>query len=414
MKPKKSITFFFPYYDVSGCPVLFLNIALKIEKLYSNDYQLYLVDYCDGYMASHLPKETTVEIIPFEDRMPCVVDTDYLIMQAYLAPAIRPELKISDSTKVLFWMLYPMNFLPVVFPFNFFPNFIEYKLNLYSRILNLFYKGEFKKARENVLYLLNSNSIAFMNRSDLPAVRTMLRLDHIEPNFIPIASSDPNNIKKFQHSDNILRFGWVGRLCGFKINILNFVLNNFYESANLHKRKIEFHVIGTGECEDILFRKESDFFTIIKVGSLPKDALDNYLLDNIDINFAMGTSVIESAKLGIPSVKLDFSTGDIPKTYVPEWFHDSKGFDVGHAIGEEDLDIEGRSFDKFISDFDSDKVLLSSKAKEHYEKYFSLNMVSSMLLEQLETITSSWGDMPTYLKRPDFARMIYYKLKYKI
>ena len=37
------------------------------------------------------------------------------------------------------------------------------------------------------------------------------------------------------------------------------------------------------------------------------ELLDKYIDDNIDINFAMGTSVIESAKLAVPSVKLDFS-----------------------------------------------------------------------------------------------------------
>ena len=112
---KKSITFFFPYYDVSGVPVLFLNLAEFIASHYN--YHVYIIDYKDGYMARNREKKSKVKLIEFENgNFISVLDT-ILVMQAILPYAIRPELLISKNTKVFFWNLYPDIFFPFVLSF---------------------------------------------------------------------------------------------------------------------------------------------------------------------------------------------------------------------------------------------------------------------------------------------------------
>lgn len=411
MKP--SISFFFPYYEVSGCPVLFLNVLQKIEELYPNKYDLKIVDYADGYMATHLPPTSSVTLMTFKTGEYCEVSTDYIVMQAYLPQAIRPELKIASRTKVLMWMLMPMNFLPVVFPFNFLHGYIETHLDQYSNIVKTFYKKDIAQAREFLESLLKANAVAFMNESDMPAVKKMLGVENVNPPYIPIAPSDPRKVKEFHESD-ILNMGWVGRLCDFKITILNFVLEQLYKYAISNKRKIQFHVIGSGDKANLLFMGSNEFFKIIRVGSLTKDQLDDYMLENIDINFAMGTSIIESSKLGIPSVKLDFSYDIIPENYCPDWFHNAKGYDVGHVIDNEDLSKNNFSFENLINDFDKDKHDLSLRSKNHYREYFSLEMVTNKILKQLDLISASWGEIPNNLKEIGFVRKVYYKIKYNI
>lgn len=409
---KQSIAFFFPYKEVSGCPVLFLNIANKIEDTCGSNYDLYLVDYEDGYMAKHLNPHKKIALIPFSDGEPTTIDTDYLVMQAYLPAAMRPELKIASKTKALLWMLHPMNFLPVVFPFNFLHGYIESNLAKYSNILQKFYPRQSKLAKSFLLYMVENNGTVFMNRSDLPVIQTLYNCPDISPQFIPIASSDANIKKVFVNTD-IINMGWVGRLCDFKISILNYTMRRAFDYANCAKRKILFHVIGSGEEADKLFNQESDYFHIKKVGTIAKEDLDKYLVDNVDINFAMGTSVIESAKLGVPSVKLDFSNGEVPDYYEFEWFSEADGFDIGHVIGEREKEA-GKSVAELVSEFDDRKQELSNEAIEHYEKYFSLGMVTRLLLEHLPTINVTWGEIPDKYKRLGFTRKVYYKMKYKI
>ena len=133
---KKSITFFFPYYELSGVPVLFLNLAEFISSHFN--YDVYIIDYKDGYMASNRKKKSEVKLIEFEDgNLIRILDTT-LVMQAILPYAMRPELTISKNTKVFFWNLYQDNFFPVVFPFNFIQNTVRNNIKLYKLLLKYF------------------------------------------------------------------------------------------------------------------------------------------------------------------------------------------------------------------------------------------------------------------------------------
>ena len=95
---RKSVTFFFPYYDVSGVPVLFLNLAEFIAA--NHNYQVYIVDYKNGYMARNRNKNSKVKLIEFENGNRLYISNTILVMQSILPYAIRPELMISKSTKV--------------------------------------------------------------------------------------------------------------------------------------------------------------------------------------------------------------------------------------------------------------------------------------------------------------------------
>ena len=95
---KKSITFFFPYYELSGVPVLFLNLAEFISSHFN--YDVYIIDYKDGYMARNREKKSKVKLIEFENGNFISISDTILVMQAILPYAIRPELLISKKTQV--------------------------------------------------------------------------------------------------------------------------------------------------------------------------------------------------------------------------------------------------------------------------------------------------------------------------
>ena len=412
----KSLAFFFPYHVVSGCPVLFLNVARKMVRLYPYEYKLYVVDYDEGYMASNISGEDNISVISFRDGEKCLVDTDYIIMQAYLPDAIRPELVIGKNTKVLFWVLHAWNFFPIVLPFNFFRGFIESHEDLYCRILKYAYPGVLRKYRRFLEKLKGSHSVAFMDKPTLDTTKRALSLSNFnDPDIIPIASSDPTGERYAKtHDDESIHLGWVGRLCDFKIHILNCAMKQARKYADTIKQRVIFHVVGNGELEHLLYQGESEFFKVDWVGSVKKEDLDRYMMENFDINFAMGTSVIESAKLGIPTVKCDFSYVPISDDYVFRWFHETKDYDVGHRITDVDIEVGNGSFAGIINEYKKRREELGSQDYAFYEANFSLSVVSKMLHGQLQSITSSWGEMPEQLIKRGFIRRVYYKRKYGI
>lgn len=412
----KSLAFFFPYHVVSGCPVLFLNVARKMASLYPDEYKLYVVDYEDGYMAKNLTKEDNISVIAFQDGKVCEIKTDYVIMQAYLPEAIRPEFKPSKETKVMMWVLYPWNFYPIVFPFNFCREFIEGHEDLYSKVLRTMYRGEIKKCRAFLDHLMKTGSVAFMDLPTLETTKRALSLERIEkPLMIPIASSDPTGERYTKiHDDESIHLGWVGRLCDFKIHILNCAMKQARKYADTSKQRVIFHVVGNGELEHLLYQSESEFFRVDWVGSVKKQELDRYMMENFDINFAMGTSVIESAKLGIPTVKCDFSYVPVCDDYVFRWFHETTDYDVGHRITDADIEVGNGSFAGIINEYIQRKEELGSLDYTFYKSNFSLSVVSKMLHKQLQSIISSWGDVPEELLKRGLIRRVYYKKKYGI
>ena len=51
---KQKIIFFFPYYQVSGVPVLFIRFAKALSK---KGRKILIVDFEDGYMHKKLKRE---------------------------------------------------------------------------------------------------------------------------------------------------------------------------------------------------------------------------------------------------------------------------------------------------------------------------------------------------------------------
>lgn len=411
----KTLAFFFPYKVVSGCPVLFLNIARKMTELYPDEYKIYLVDYEDGYMAQSIKGEINLSLIPFKDGEVCLIETDYIIMQAYLPDAIRPEFTPGKETKVLMWVLYSWNFYPIVFPFNFFRSFIEGHEDFYCKMLRYLYPSELKKDRRFINLIAINGSVVFQDGPAVKATEKAMSQTICSPCFIPIASSDPKNESFNKQKDQErIHLGWVGRLCDFKIHILNYTMEKAKEYADKNKQHIVFHVVGNGELESILFREESEWFKVDWVGSVKKEELDRYMCETFHINFAMGTSVIESAKLGIPTVKLDTSYVPVKGDYLFRWFHETSNFDVGHKLTEYDFEEGNHSFEDIIKAYKSNRDELGRKDLLFYKQNFSLDIVSEMLHKSLSKMSLNWGDIPKKLLQRSIFRQVYYKKKYGI
>lgn len=408
----KTVAFYFPYYEVSGVPVLFSNLADYFSKNYQ--FKIAIIDFEDGYMSNSLRENNKIEKIIFETSKPLLIDVDIVIMQSILPFGMRPEIHFSTNTRIMFWNLYPDNLTPTLFPFAIVR---KYYPNIYRNILSIFWNKKLKLMKEFVKNAIQLNSLLFMDSSNLNTTNFFLSTDINNVSFLPIACSNGVKRKEVLNKDfTELNFSWIGRICDFKINILNYLILKLSEAAKKLKLKVNLHVIGDGP---LMHKLNSNnylhkFFNVILLGALDMSKMNLYLNSKIDINASMGTSVLESAKFGIPSIVLDISFKPINFKYKFRWLHDTKDYDLAHLIKKSDDMSKSYEIREIILEFINNRKKLSERSYNYYLSNHSLVSVSDKLKNQIEKSKLTINDInPELLKKSIFRRLNNYK-KYKI
>ena len=142
--------------------------------------------------------------------------------------------------------------------------------------------------------------------------------------------------------------------------------------------------------------------------------MDSYLYSKIDINASMGTSVLESAKYGIPSIVLDYDYKVISEKYKFRWLHETVNYDLGHLINNENLVNENHELIDMTKEFINNSTVISEKSYNYYASNHSLEAVSENVKKQIEKSKLTFTDInPELLKKSPLRRLYEYR-KYKL
>ncbi len=404
------ICFYFPYHEVSGVPVLFFRIANELAI--SNKRNLiYIIDYKDGAIARNLISQSNIKLIPFFDGVSIFPPKDaILVMQSILPYSIRSELKISPDTKLFFWNLHPDCLIPILFPFPYLRNFQNINFKLYKILINLFYQSLIKNIGEFILQAVAKKSLFFMDQSNLDKTNKYLFLDIPNINFLPVpAKSSSHKINNFVKVGSVLNITWIGRLCDFKSHILIYTIKKLSALAASKKIKLKYSIIGDGPFKKIISKLEvdNDWFKLELLGSLKPELLDNFLLNNTDVLTAMGTSALEGAKLGIPTILLDISYYPVKGDYKYRWLHESKNFDLAHDINKFDLREGNLSLNNMLNDLHSNYQELSTKALEYFLKNHEMKIVLDKFILKLKETQMKFSDINPDLLNKSILRIAY-------
>jgi hypothetical protein len=338
-------------------------------------------------------------------------------MQAILPYAMRPELTISKKTKVFFWNLYPDNFFPVVFPFNFIQNRVKNNINLYKLLLKYFYQNTLNKTKRFVTEMDDYKALIFMDSSNLNRTNEILDLKLNPEIYLPIlCKSTSSVVNKSVVNKKGLNVSWVGRISDFKVYILKYTIEKLAEIAKKQKKNIIFHVIGNGNKLSLIenISVKNKYFTLKIVGVIPKNQLDQYLIDNIDINAAMGTSALESAKLSIPTIVLDISHQEIVGDYIFRWLHNTTNFDLAHNISTLDFEHNNKSLEKMLKHFEQEKKILKEKSYKYFQHNHTIESVSNKLIQFIELYSIRFENINNFYFNKSFLRKVYEYKRYKI
>jgi hypothetical protein len=233
-------------------------------------------------------------------------------------------------------------------------------------------------------------------------------------NFLPIACSN-GSFRDYSavNSKSTLNISWVGRICDFKINSLNLLIRSLSNSARNLRQKVVLYVIGTGSEENNIEINNylNDYFEIVVLGSLSKIKLDEFLYSNIDINASMGTSILESAKFGIPSIVLDFDNKNIKSNYSYRWLHETINYDLGHFITNDDY-LGNNTMDKMIVQFIKEREIISKMVYDYYTENHSLESVSKRLYMSISKTKLIYSNINPSLRKKGLLRRIYEIIKY--
>jgi hypothetical protein len=121
--------------------------------------------------------------------------------------------------------------------------------------------------------------------------------------------------------------------------------------------------------------------------------LEEFLLANSDLHVAMGTSALDGAKLGIPTILIDASDRPFPDDYKYRWIYESNtDYTLGYWINKDtDYLKRGSSLscllDRYLVD-KSYKMEISDQCFDYVRKYHDINNILKQVLDASDSTSS--------------------------
>lgn len=389
------IVFYFPYPWVGGVSVLFLRLARKLAP----SVRVYLMDLSDGYMASNLPPGC--QFIPF-DKPELIPSSAVVIFQSVPPWRIKNLEAFPRDAKVFFWNLHPYNLSPRLIQKG--SRFEALWLfDSFNNALSIFRASRLKRL---CLLMLSKNSLVFMDEENRKKTGEELEIS-LSRSYLPITTESAPNIHELSTRSipkEKLKVAWVGRLDDFKIPILLHTLSRLNDVTCFN---IEFDVIGDGGKKNTVVER-SDCLDRLKVnfkGNVNYTELDRILLQ-YHLVFAMGTSALDSARLGIPTVVLDYSYSEIIGYYKYRLLRTSTGYNVAEEISQQHMELVS-SLDGMLQDIVNNYEQESKFTYSYWLSNHSPEAVSKLFLEYSSNATATFGDLvDAGLNVPDFLTKI--------
>lgn len=278
------------------------------------------------------------------------------------------------------------------------PKVIYYNLSQYvSRISAYKFGLNFKfLGRKLIENLDNKHAFAAMDSGRFRETEEFYNYQIINKYYLPVAldTSFSNNYD-YKISESI-SFGYIGRSVDWKMMPLLKIIEDIYKTGI----KAKFHLIISSYNELLKFipiDKFQDRISFIIKESLPYDELNKYLMESsIDVGFGMGTSVLDFAKHGIPSIVVDYSSRIFPTNYKYIWLHKTSNYNLGDDITKRYIEKkDGFTIDELILQIQNKQTFLneiSNLAFKYVTCFHNIAYLVDKLLQQSNETTFHLND----------------------
>ena len=207
-------------------------------------------------------------------------------------------------------------------------------------------------------------------------------------------------------------FAYIGRSEIWKIMPLKKILEDLCEIKS-QICDYEF-VVVTDDDENfkaILGNELIESMAIRFLFNLKSSELSTFLSQNVDLLFAMGTSILEGSSLGIPSVLVDASFSELRSHYKYRWLYESSEYVLGKlSLTENDI-IIGHSMKEIVVNITNENIKkeVAQKCFDYTRENHSLENVAQKFVKYAKNTTLKKNDLSfveKYFKIKNFFRRI--------
>lgn len=249
-----------------------------------------------------------------------IMEDDVIVFGSY-SPRFRLFNFRDSNPRILYW--------------NVFAN----KLAIANRVTS-FLDLKFRTKRL-IKELVENNSVVFMDVYGIKAIEDSFGknlISNINDLYLPIPVKTYNRENVFLSRQaklgNEINITYVGRSSIWKMQPLKKII------TDLAQLQTSGYIINV----HIITQQPQDYMTFIRDVKLDGNIIlhyhndlvgenyRNFLINTSDIHFAMGTSALDAAVLGIPTVVIDYSSEEFPLDYKYLWLYDAEGYDLGHPV----------------------------------------------------------------------------------
>ena len=205
----------------------------------------------------------------------------------------------------------------------------------------------------------------------------------------------------------------LGRLVQDKIYAVLDLVDSIIELRDDVETNI--YIIGEGDKEDLLFKKRiPSYINLIECGTMAIDDILILLAEKVDILFAMGTSVLDGASIGLPSAVLPNDMKAFRCNQYP-FLNEVTGYALGWYPSQiEELEMETHSVKEIF------ELIYQKKQKKQIGvqcyKYYQANHVDNvgLFLEAVENSQLTDEKYREFIKKSKSIRLFLRRLKYNL
>jgi glycosyltransferase involved in cell wall biosynthesis len=372
---KQPIVFYYPSRVLGGAELLFVRVARALSE---RGLDVYVVDYLDGVQAQQLAN-TTVKLLEVRGWQRVRIPKQAILITplSSIRRAARRCIFPAD-TKVLLWSLHPMNICALFRHYD--------DIGRVERNKHLVLKQTQPKAFQIVQCVLrlarDQGGLWPMDEPNRLALEDTLDFE-LPETYLPVPIEDVN-LRSVRQPDTPPRLTWLGRVSHDKICALLRVIDDAEAFATAENIQLRLDVIGEGESLGQLRDRvvSLNHVQVVELGVIKGKELEHYLATVPDLVFAMGTSLLDAARVAVPSVVADPSLELIATGLPYPWLFELDRFSLGRIVTQYDPPRTGRVFADLIACV-SDNVGrrdLGRECRSYFEQHHQVDTVVKNLI----------------------------------
>jgi hypothetical protein len=250
--------------------------------------------------------------------------------------------------------------------------------------------------------LISKNGMVFIDQMGIDAVSKRLNVS-IKDKFLPIPVK-VSTVNKYllldANPNESFNISYVCRALDWKLYpIIKFIKD--IQSVSID-RIIKFHIVT----DDILklnhFLEKNGIIEdrILFYKNLNEIELEDLILKS-HLHIGMGTSALDGAKLGVPTILIDASNDEFPSNYLYRWIYETEYFDLGRFVEIKNFENKNsHDLNSIFNQLINNNNEVSEQCYNYVLNNYNVNNITRAIITR---------EKETNIKFNDFKNLIFFK-----